>query len=78
MAKIMKCGHAPNATSNDKPACAICSCVELDDREINLTGREATCTYCGKKQQSDERLAFFEHRPGQRFDKYYCGCFGWD
>lgn len=27
---------------------------------------------------SSPRLAFFEHRPDEEFDKYYCGCWGWD
>jgi len=27
---------------------------------------------------SDLNLPFFEHKPNEKNDKYYCGCFGWD
>ena len=27
---------------------------------------------------SSTELPFFEHRPDQAMDAYYCGCFGWD
>ena len=29
-------------------------------------------------QDSKVELPFFEHRPGQPYDYFYCGCFGWD
>jgi hypothetical protein len=34
---------------------------------------------CGCIVDSDsETLPFFEHRPNKDFDKFYCGCHGWD
>jgi len=50
-------------------------------------GRKNECGTCGKttdgicrcERDSDpKRLAFFEHRPGEEFDRFYCGCSGWD
>lgn len=23
-------------------------------------------------------LAFFQHKPNEEYDEYYCGCYGWD
>lgn len=49
--------------------------------------RKCECNACDKNgsrfckcmRPSDaERLAFFEHRPMAEFDKFYCGCHGWD
>lgn len=80
MAKMMKCGHSDNARTEDgKPACAICSCREVDDEQPDLTGRKAVCCYsCGSVRDSSFDLAFFKHRPDRDTDAYYCGCFGWD
>ncbi len=76
---MMKCGHSANArTSDDKPCCAICICTEIAELP-NLTGRTAFCGY-GKhaEKPSSTDLAFFEHKPTEAHDNYYCGCFGWD
>ena len=27
---------------------------------------------------SSPNLPFFEHRPNEPMDRYYCGCFGWE
>ena len=27
---------------------------------------------------SSTDLPFFEHKPNEPFDRYYCGCFGWE
>ena len=32
----------------------------------------------GVADDAPARLAFFEHRPDQPHDRYYCGCWGWD
>ncbi len=44
--------------------------------------REAICCYIGKsihgKVESDPALPFFEAKPDQEYDLYYCGCYGWD
>lgn len=83
--QVMKCGHSANATTADgKPACAICVGIrpgaeEIDDRPADLTGRSARCVYGPHGEQpSSYELAFFEHRPSEPQDRYYCGCYGWD
>jgi hypothetical protein len=73
------------------PACAICNCNKISEEQIDLTGRKARCGYYGKtfkhrgrmvtcsgEVDSKLSLAFFEHKPNQKYDEYYCGCLGWD
>ena len=63
----------------------------ISDEVVDLTGRRAKCTYFGRTfkhkgrtvtchGQADSRidLAFFEHKPKQECDEFYCGCWGWD
>jgi len=33
---------------------------------------------CQCERPSSPKLAFFESRPGEPYDKFYCGCRGWD
>lgn len=80
----MICGHAANAvTAENKPACAICNCVELSPDQPSLEGRYAKC-YCGCITKSDasesnfKHLPFFEYCPDKAYDRYYCGHDGWD
>lgn len=77
-----------------KPVCAICILQRLPDDENdparivvgapNLEGRQAACVYRHGKSKlhgivaSSTELAFFEHCPDEQYDKYYCGCMGWD
>ena len=80
---LMKCGHSSNAVTEDsKPCCIICApqkeAFEIDDRLLNLNGREAQCTYCCKRTKSDINLPFFKYKPLYEFDEYYCGCKRWD
>jgi len=75
---MMKCGHV----ANTERGCVICFGITPGAEEINysppdLTGRKAKCE-CGGLRDSDTRLPFFEHRPDQDTDLYYCGCRGWD
>ena len=82
---MMKCGHRANAVDAEtgKPSCAIHAGLTSDalvvaDEQPDLSGRTARCT-CGKTVPSDsEHIAFFEHRPDEEFDGYYCGHGGWD
>lgn len=77
----MKCGHVDNATSDGKPACAICGCVEIErvvKGKEGLEGRLARCSDCGSKTESRWELPFFSHNPKSEYDSYYCGCYGWD
>jgi len=69
---LMKCGHAPNGTdSKGNPVCVICigftEKARIVAEEPNLEGRP-----------SSTKLAFFEYRPDQPTDDYYCGCRGWN
>jgi hypothetical protein len=86
MSVMMKCGHAANATMDGgRPVCAICFMATLDDAATivaetpDLADRRAICSYnhSGSVPSSTD-LAFFEHRPNESTDKYYCGCWGWD
>lgn len=43
-----------------------------------LEGRKAKCPECGKIESSHWGLPFFEYRPEEEFDQYYCGCRGWE
>lgn len=77
-----------------KPVCPMCFGIvegaDTVDREVSgkegLEGRRADCVYkkakpgntCGGKVDSSWELPFFEYRPGQETDRYYCGCWGWD
>ena len=75
---IMKCGHYANAEKDGKPYCVICSCDEIADYQPILTNRKAKCKYCGEIKDSNFNLPFFEFRPAQEYDSYYCGCRGWN
>lgn len=71
---LMECGHTANAKREIEkgkyiPCCAICAGGSDDKKSItvaenvpNLEGREASCSYCGKKVPSSFSLAFFEYR----------------
>lgn len=78
---MMECGHASNATFKGGPACAICGCTtplcEVSGSD-GLEGRRARCSDCSRETDSRWELPFFEHRSEQPFDRYYCGCRGWD
>ena len=80
---MMKCGHAANATHDGKPICAICFGITPDaeiiaDTAPDLTGRKARCKYCSEVRDSKASLPFFEYRPKQKTDSFYCGCRGWN
>ena len=77
---MMKCGHAPNGTemATGKPVCVICGCNEIV-KTSDFTNRESYCLYgCGAQVPSSDNLPFFEYRPNLKFDRYYCGCRGFD
>lgn len=91
---MMKCGHAAQGLlrrpEGDIPACVICApdpdAYTVDDTPPDLTGRRAKCSYrkrrdgqlCTSEVDSSPNEAFFEYRPDEPFDRYYCGCWGWD
>lgn len=79
---LMKCGHSANAKQVLKdgtriPCCAICTCSEIAENKPDLSGRKARCS-CRRETDSKYSLPFFEHKPGNLYDVYYCGCQGWD
>ena len=85
--KLMKCGHAPNATDeNGNPICIICHGIidgadAVDNDEHDIHDRTARCTYhslCKHEERSRIGLPFFKHKEEEEYDEYYCGCFGWD
>lgn len=84
MKPMMKCGHAANAVDKDgNPCCAICAgstpdAFIVEDKEIDLTGRKAICSYCNTIVDSSLDLPFFEYRPDKEYDNFYDGCWGWD
>jgi hypothetical protein len=76
------------------PCCAICNGFKDGAEEVErectgtdgLEGRKARCVYasprpgdkCKGEVASNWELPFFEYRPSDSHDKYYCGCWGWD
>ena len=89
---LMECGHVAQGMRGWKksPVCLVCMCDAVA-REVTgtdgLLGREAVCSYfgsrtrsgiCQGKTESSWDLAFFEYRPDEKFDRFYCGCWGWD
>ena len=84
MKYMMKCGHAANAVDrNGNPCCAICAgftpnAFIVDEKQIDLTGRKAICSYCNTIVDSSLNLPFFEYRPDKEYDSFYDGCWGWD
>lgn len=84
---LMKCGHIANAVENGKPICAICIGIKEGAREVEsylvsgtvgIEGRMAKCEWCGTIITSEWELPFFEYKPNEEFDSFYCGCIGWD
>lgn len=78
----MKCGCTNNAVNGEgKPSCAIhgCSVIEFKcEGKKGLEGRKAKCSYGDTIVDSSWGLAFFQHKPKEEFDEFYCGCCGWD
>lgn len=80
------CNHTDNGIVNvggkKLPCCVICACsqvkMEIKNEYDGLENRTAKCDGCGKKVKSNWDLAFFEYCPNEEYDRYYCGCYGWD
>jgi len=84
---LMKCGHRAQGIdrSTNQPVCIIClgynpGATEIETDLPDLTNRMAKCIYsnCRNQVKSSFDLPFFEYRPNEKYDRYYCGCFGWD
>jgi len=83
----MKCGHVADAHDPyGNPVCA--SCLGINDGadeiekecfgNIGLEGRFARCEYGDNTAESKWELAGFKYCPYQKYDEYYCGCYGWN
>jgi len=46
------------------------------NHESNYGCRRGEPCLCQKDSSPD--LAFFEHKPKERYDRFYCGCWGWE
>jgi hypothetical protein len=75
---MMACGCAAQGTIDGVVGCGVHLCTERATTQPDLTGRTALCLHGGSETPSYPALAFFEHRPNEKHDRYYCGCFGWD
>ena len=82
---LMKCGHVADAHDPyGNPVCASCIGIKngADEIEkecigkIGLENRIAKCVYGDHKTESKWELEGFKYCPYQKFDEYYCGCFG--
>jgi len=49
-----------------------------DPLNISPKMRRAKCCMCSNTMISGERAPMLERNPGETFDTYYCGCYGWD
>ena len=88
MKRILTCGCDADIArdENGNPICPIHGCGEVQEEKLEelLKGRKAKCAYCGSICDSlhcpgySGFPPFFEHRPEEEFDRYYCGCRGWD
>jgi hypothetical protein len=75
----MKCGHQGIALHGENRVCPICFGLtplaeEIDTVKIDLSNRKARCVFCGREEDSDLNLPFFEYHGEQELDSYYCGC----
>ena len=84
---LMKCGHVADAHDPyGNPICA--SCIGMRDGadeiekecigNIGLENRFAKCVYGDHKTESRWKLSGFKFCPYQKYDEYYCGCYGWN
>jgi hypothetical protein len=83
----MACGHAANGHDpQGNPVCAICAGIDPGAAQAvekpDLAGRTARCLGCRNNPPSATpsawSLPFFEYRLDHPFDRYDCGCYGWD
>jgi len=57
---MMTCGHQANSMgkrageTEQRPACVICSCFDVDPNPPDLNERKARCTFYGKRTRRNE------------------------
>lgn len=78
---LMECNCVAQGTTKEgKPIC-LTHMERRIKREIpQLKDRLAKCMYgCkGSVTESSVTLPFFVYQPDNRYDQYYCGCYGWE
>lgn len=85
MALGLKAGEDKTLT---RPSCPIHDCFEISDSQPDLKSRIARCFYYGLKSKhfgtcveerpSSTSLWFFEYKPKETYDIFYCACRGDD
>ena len=78
---MMKCGCVAQAVESGtgRECCIVHDCLEVETELPNLMGRMAKCDYCNKLEPSDMKLLpFFKYCPDSPYDRYYCGCRGFE
>lgn len=76
----MKCGHNADAVTGDgRRCCSKCYrtnplALQVSEIQPILIGRKACCQDCNLVTESSIDLAFFEYRPGEQKDLFFCGC----
>jgi hypothetical protein len=85
MIPIMECGCAANAVREGKDGLRQYSCIHhstVKQLEVqpDLTLRMARCRYGCESSIAKSRtdMQFFEYRPAENYDLYYCGCWAYD
>lgn len=76
---VMRCGHVANHKDfKGNPICSLCygydHNAKIINEHVNLQGRQAKCSFCGKIKNSSLQLPFFQYTPFLSTDLYYCGC----
>lgn len=76
--QLMQCGCAAYAHKDGKWGCGVHNCWTPMEEVPDLSNREAKCLYCGTFCPSDTKLPFFEYVGDREYDRFYCGCRGWN
>lgn len=62
--------------------CSVCAAESLRENPNVINNRVACCSCTTSKiipsSIALKEEAFFEYRPNEEMDRYYCGCRGWD
>jgi hypothetical protein len=77
--RMARCSYygSRNITKNQRFANVECPvCREL--QKAYERGERTQSQVCKCERPSSESLAFFEAKPEEEYDRFYCGCYGWD
>ncbi len=86
--------HDCNEVADEEPdlsgrtaRCSICDCIETNASACKRSRAAGGIEACygvvpeGKRRSeapSSLDLPFFEHRPNEEYDRFFCGCMGWN